>query len=183
MAWSRALALLAAPLIGLIGACASAPPPLPRTYEDIVNLRLEAARQSQTFVLRYNPADCGCSPFEILLGENAPPGTADDSVPADPSRSPAGAPHRVAGRSSIWQRVEIAGVDESDPVVLALQDHIARRTLASTRDRTLFRVEGRLESRLGSCGRGSLFVSLVPSGLVGFEGDEATPRATGEVNE
>jgi hypothetical protein len=72
--------------------------------------------------------------------------------------------------------VEIAGVDESDPVVLALRDHIARRALASTRDRARFRVEGRLESRLGSCGRGSLFVSLVPSGLIGMEDDEAAPR-------
>jgi len=145
---------------------------MPRTYEDIVNLRLDTSRQAQTFVLRYNPADCGCSPFEVLLGERRPDEDVAESTSADTPIASSGAP--------TWQRVEIAGVDESDPVVLALRDHIARRALASTRDRTRFRVEGGLESRLGSCGRGSLFVSLVPSRLVGFEGDDAMRRPLDE---
>jgi len=65
-----------------------------------------------------------------------------------------------------WQRVELAG-DEDDPVIVALAE-LVTPDAAGARDRRVFAVEGRLDREVGLCGRGGLYVSLVPTALVGL---------------
>lgn len=123
--------------LALIG-CASAPEPRGvATYADVVRARVEAAKSESSFALRHNPAACNCPPFEVRLG-------------------------------STWQRVELvtqAPDGEEDPVILALRQVVERHTLSGRRERGELRVQGRLEDTLGTCGRGALYVSLVPLAL------------------
>lgn len=44
----------------------SAPPP---DYGQIVRARLAAASDSRVFTVRFNPAACGCPPFEVRLSD------------------------------------------------------------------------------------------------------------------
>lgn len=67
---------------------------------------------------------------------------------------------------AVWQRVELAA-EEDDPAVMALQQLIEPVLDTRARDRRVFEVEGRLEDAVGLCGRGGLYVSLVPTALVG----------------
>lgn len=57
--------------LGLGAACASAPAPSREpTYVDRVQARVRAALDAPSYRLRYNPAaQCGCPPFEVMLGE------------------------------------------------------------------------------------------------------------------
>lgn len=136
--------VLSMAVLGL-GACAGAPASAPRTYEAVVGARLVAARDERSFLLRHNPTDCSCPPFELLVASP----TDTEGAAAKPT----------------WQRVEMTGVDETDGVVATLRDHIARQSMAGVRDRARFRIEGRLDGRLGTCGRGTLYLLFVPSAL------------------
>lgn len=59
-----------------------------------------------------------------------------------------------------WQRVELVGVDEEDATILAIDAAI------DTRPEAEVTIEGRLDGDLQTCGRGALYVSLVPTALV-----------------
>ena len=103
---------------------------------------MQAALEEVRFVLRHNPAgECGCPPFEVKLGDR-------------------------------WQRVEIGG-EEDDPAIVALRqvaEAAPGNDGAATHDRRLFEVEARLDEGVALCGRGGLYVSLVPTALVGVVG-------------
>lgn len=127
------------------GGCGSAPaaPKRAETYVDRVAARVLATIDEVRFVLRHNPAgECGCPPFEVKLGDR-------------------------------WQRVEIGG-EEDDPAIVALRQ-VAEAVPggdrdAAARDRRLFEVEARLDEGVALCGRGGLYVSLVPTAFVGVVG-------------
>jgi len=129
-----------------------------QTYVDRVEARVKAALEEVNFLLRHNPAgECGCPPFEVKLGER-------------------------------WQRVEIGG-EEDDPAIVALRQ-LAEAPVSppaalaeappgergtGSRDRRVFEVEGRLEEGVGLCGSGGLYVSLVPTAVVGVVGTTPEP--------
>jgi hypothetical protein len=128
-----------------LGGCAGAPATAPRTYEAVVRARLVAARAERSFLLRHNPTDCSCPPFELLVASVS-------DVPGVEAKP-------------IWQRVEMTGVDETGEELATLREHVARQSLSGTRDRARFRIEGRLEGRLGTCGRGMFYLFFVPSAV------------------
>jgi len=64
-----------------------------------------------------------------------------------------------------WQRTEVLAADADEPVVAALDTLMTARV--EGRDRRVFAVDGRLEGNVFRCGRGGLYVSLVPTALVG----------------
>jgi len=103
------------------------------------------------FSLRHNPADCACSPFEILVG-------------------PADADHEGVVVKSAWHRVELVGLDDTDPIVLRIRDHLARVEAAGQPDRRVFLMEGRLEGRVGTCARGTAQLSFAPGALLEKDG-------------
>jgi len=116
--------------------CATSPERGEPTYRDRVERRVELAWEEARFVLRHNPTTCNCPPFEVRLG-------------------------------ATWQRVELvasSGEPEDDEVIAEL----GRLVETSEAEGSLLNVTvmGRLEEALGECGRGALFVSLVPVGLV-----------------
>ncbi|HRE89429.1 MAG TPA: hypothetical protein PK095_09835 [Myxococcota bacterium] len=141
-------------VLGLVLAACGTAPAIQRapTYEELVQARIEASRSQATFALRHNPSDCACSPFEIEVGR----------VEAD------GQEPRVGGA---WHRVELIGLDDNDPIVLRIRDHIARVEASGMPDRRVFAMEGRLEGRVGTCARGTAQLSFAPSALI----DEAGP--------
>jgi hypothetical protein len=145
--------LLATLLMAACAAACSTPKrPAPDTYVDRVEARAVAALEQKSFVLRHNPATaCGCPPFEVRLGEH-------------------------------WQRVEIGG-ELDDPTIVALlkvagvgdelgqgsngQPLLGLERSARVRDHRMFEVEGALSDEVALCGRGGLYVSLVPTAFVG----------------
>lgn len=121
-----------AALVGLVLAgCGSSPTVKPRTaaYLRVVEARVAAASESTRFVLRHNPAACGCPPFEVQLGDT-------------------------------WQRAELVGVEPDDTTILGLEAKLEAHPDAE------MTIEGRLDGELATCGRGMLYVSIVPSALV-----------------
>ena len=58
----------------------------------------------------------------------------------------------------VWQRVELVG-DADDPTILAVDNQIQLRPESE------LTVVGKLEPELATCGRGTLSVSLVPTGF------------------
>lgn len=136
-AW-RTLGLTAA-LAAVAGACASSPPrPAPAAAEPApdyarrVRDRILVARGEPHLLVRYNPAPCGCPPFEVLL-------------------------------DGTWYRVAFDVRDEEDPTVVALSE--AARAEASGSVAT-WRLDGRLDDGLTTCGRGTIVVSVQPRALV-----------------
>ena len=133
-------ALTALALAGALGCGSSPTPKRVQTYVDRVEARVVAAAEDTRFVLRHNPAE------------------------------ECGCPPFEVKLGDRWQRVEIAG-DVEDPVIVALAELVAPAGGdPSARDRRLFEVEGRLDREVGLCGRGGLYVSLVPTALVGLAG-------------
>ena len=72
-----------------------------------------------------------------------------------------------------WQRVEIGG-DEDDEAIVALVQ-AAEGAPAEGRDRRVFEVEARLEESVALCGRGGLYVSLVPTAFLGVVEAASSP--------
>lgn len=148
----------AALLLATLACQSSTTRPVRETYVDRVEARVVLAREEPTHILRHNPAvACGCPPFEVKLGEH-------------------------------WQRVELGG-ELDDPVIVELLEAagvddvlgprggpavlgIAR--VERERDRREFEIEGSLSDEIALCGRGGLYVSLVPTAFVGVVG-ESTP--------
>jgi|GEM_PF-4480604 len=132
----------------MLVACGSAAPTTKRaeTYVDRVQARVQAALEEVHFLLRHNPTgECGCPPFEVKLGDR-------------------------------WQRVEIGG-EGDDPALAALRQvaDSAYGKSREARDRRVFEVEAHLEEGVALCGRGGLYVSLVPTAFVGVVGAEPEP--------
>lgn len=134
-----------------MSACGSAAPaPRPaETYLDRVEARLATAREETRFVLRHNPApSCGCPPFEVRLAET-------------------------------WQRVQLGGEPDEPAIIALLQvtglDADGAPPPEGERDRRSFEVEGLLGDEVALCGRGGLYVSLVPTAFVGVVPTEAAP--------
>lgn len=141
----------------VLTACASAPTVerVP-TYADLVSARIERSGSQTAFSFRHNPADCACSPFEILVG-------AGEAEPQQPPVKPA------------WHRVELVGLDDNDPIVLRIRDYLAKVEATGQPDRRTFTMEGRLEGRVGTCARGTAQLSFAPSALLEPEEPGATP--------
>jgi hypothetical protein len=132
----------------LFAACGSAASVIEApTYKDRVLARIERSRSLQSYAVRHNPTDCACSPFEILVGEGESPEDGPTYAPA-------------------WHRVELIGVEESDPLIAAVREHLARVETSGQPDRRRFMMEGRLESRVGTCARGTVLLSFTPTGLL-----------------
>ena len=107
------------------------------TYVGKVEARVKAAQEEARFVLRHNPA-AAC-----------------------------GCPPFELKLGTQWQRVEIIGGEADDPTVLALAEISEQPPAVGQRDRRVFGVEGQLEERVALCGRGGLYVSLVPTAFLG----------------
>lgn len=141
----------------LLGACASAPTvERAPTYADLVSARVERSGSQSTFSVRHNPADCACSPFEIFIGAGEPDGQQPTVKPA-------------------WHRVELVGLDDSDPIVLRIRDYLARVEATGQPDRRHFSMEGRLDGRVGTCARGTAQLSFAPSALLEPDGPANSP--------
>lgn len=153
--------ILALALALVAAACGSAPT-LERapTYADLVSARIERSGSQTTFSFRHNPADCACSPFEILVGL----GTAEADGPTRPVK-PA------------WHRVELVGLDDNDPIVVRIRDYLAQVEATGQPDRRRFSMEGRLDGRVGTCARGTAQLSFAPSALLEPEGPDAAPSS------
>ena len=72
MKWEHAAAALVVTGLLVLAGCGTVEPARkanakPR-YDEIVAKRVAAASDKTTFHLRYNPATCGCPPYEIALG-------------------------------------------------------------------------------------------------------------------
>ncbi|MCB9727323.1 MAG: hypothetical protein H6744_00755 [Deltaproteobacteria bacterium] len=104
-------ALLVSMAAALAAGCATARPapslsdPAP-DYAALVRERIVAANEDRVHTLRFNPAACGCPPFEVLLGEVWQRVTFDVSDDQDPvlvelRAATAASPRREAGRT--WQ--------------------------------------------------------------------------------
>ncbi|MFO0750174.1 MAG: hypothetical protein U1F43_31575 [Myxococcota bacterium] len=61
----------------------------------------------------------------------------------------------------VWQRTELVGVDDDDATVLALEAAIETGPDAE------LAIEGHIEGEPATCGRGALYVSLVPTAFIG----------------
>lgn len=72
-----------------------------------------------------------------------------------------------------WQRAEVLAADAEEPVVAALDTLMTARV--EGRDRRVFAIEGRIEDTVLRCGRGGLYVSLVPTALVTAPTGSTTP--------
>lgn len=145
----------------LLAACASAPTvERAPTYADLVSARIERSGSQTAFSFRHNPADCACSPFEILVGL----GTAESEPEGQ------GPPVKPA-----WHRVELVGLDDNDPIVLRIRDYLARVEATGQPDRRLFSMEGRLDGRVGTCARGTAQLSFAPSALLEPGGTDTQP--------
>jgi hypothetical protein len=141
----------------VLTACASAPTAeRAPTYADLVSARIERSGSQTAFSFRHNPADCACSPFEILVGVGE----------AEPQQSPV---------KPAWHRVELVGLDDNDPIVLRIRDYLAKVEATGQPDRRYFTMEGRLEGRVGTCARGTAQLSFAPSALLEPEGPGASP--------
>jgi hypothetical protein len=103
------MAALALVLLGGCGGVRKATPSLngpPPDYAETVRLRLAAAADAESHTLRFNPAACGCPPFEVRLGEAWQRVAFDVSDEQDPvlvalREQTAAAPRREAGRT--WE--------------------------------------------------------------------------------
>lgn len=136
----------------LLAACTSAPTvERTPTYADTVRARIERSGSQTAFSFRHNPADCACSPFEILVGLEM----------AEPEPEVSGTPVKPA-----WHRVELVGLDDNDPIVLRIRDYLARVEATGQPDRRQFSMEGRLDGRVGTCARGTAQLSFAPSALL-----------------
>lgn len=153
-------------VLGLATAACGSAPSLERapTYEDLVSARIERSSSQTTFSFRHNPADCACSPFEILVGLGA----------AEPEPDGQTRPVKPA-----WHRVELIGLDDNDPIVVRIRDYLARVEATGQPDRRHFAMEGRLDGRVGTCARGTAQLSFAPSALLEPDGPDAAP-STGD---
>lgn len=143
----------------LLPACASgATVERAPTYADLVRARIERSGSQADFSFRHNPADCACSPFEILVGV----GLAESEAQGPPVK-PA------------WHRVELIGLDDNDPIVLRIRDYLARVEATGQPDRRHFSMEGRLDGRVGTCARGTAQLSFAPSALLEPDGQGPAP--------
>lgn len=153
--------LLAALGLALLPACASGPTvERAPTYADLVSARIERSGSQSTFSFRHNPADCACSPFEILVGVGEPESESDA--------------RRVR---PTWHRVELIGLDDNDPIVLRIRDYLARVEATGLPDRRHFSMEGRLDGRVGTCARGTAQLSFAPSALLEPDGQDIAPTS------
>ncbi len=66
----------------------------------------------------------------------------------------------------VWHRVAIGG-EVDDPAIVSLLEATAT---PEVHDRRVFEVEARLDDEVALCGRGGLYVSLVPTAFVGVVG-------------
>ena len=64
-----------------------------------------------------------------------------------------------------WQRGQLVEVEADDPVVMAIETSLEERPDAE------LTIEGRVDNDLLTCGRGMLYVSLVPSAFVASSSD------------
>lgn len=117
----------------------------PPTYPEVVAARVERAQRAGVFEVRHNPSECACSPFEVRVVD----------APAEGSPPP-----------GVWHRVELVGVEENDPIIGAIAAHLQRLQASGARDRRIFRIEGGLDGRVMSCGKGAALLSLTPARLV-----------------